>query len=83
MSDRAAEAIVRKETGVLAAIESGGIRIRANNWFSGVKMEALKRIYALSRIDDLILGKKKQADIDVYNSIYVQRARFWNAMLSG
>jgi putative sterol carrier protein len=76
VSQEAADKITKKEMGILQAIESGEIRIEAKNFFSAMKVEAMKRIYAVSGADDQILGKKKpQADSSVYSSIYLQRAR--------
>ena len=79
ISDSAAEKIDDRELGILPAIDSGGIKIEAKNFFSALKIEMAKRIYAVSGADDELLGKNKGSGrVDTYNSIYVQRARIWN-----
>lgn len=78
----AAEKIAKKQLGVLAAIDSGGIEIEATNWYSGFKVELLKRLYAVAKIDDIVLGKKKSGTSsgEIYNTAYVQRARIVNCL---
>lgn len=83
ISDSAAEKIEARKMGILQAIDSGGIKIDAKNFFSALKIETMKRIYAVSGADDELLGKKKgSARADTYNSIYVQRARIANSLKS-
>ncbi len=79
VSDSAAEAIEAKTMGLMAALESGGIRIEGKNLFSILKVEAIKRIYALSGADAKILGRKQTATAaGIYNSLFVQKARITN-----
>jgi len=59
VSDSAAEKIAKRQMGVMQAIDSGGIRIEAKSFMSALKVEAAKRIYAVSGADEKILGKKK------------------------
>ena len=75
VSDSAAEAIEAKKSGILPALENGGILVHTSNFFTAMKVEMIKRIYAISGADDLISGKKAPPrSMDSYNSIYVQRA---------
>jgi hypothetical protein len=63
VSDDAAEKIAKKQMGVMQAIGSGGIRIEAKSFLSALKVEAAKRVYAVSGADEKILGKVR-ADAD-------------------
>lgn len=75
VSDWAAEAIEGRKIGIMQALESGGITVRTNNFFSFLKVEMIKRIYAVSGADDAILGKKKGTVASALNSMLVQRVR--------
>lgn len=70
----------RHETGIIKAIDEGGIRIKTSNLLSGFKVEALKKIYAVSGYDKQLYSQpsKGESQPDAYNSIYVQRASFQN-----
>ncbi|MEM2138430.1 MAG: hypothetical protein QW568_05050 [Candidatus Anstonellaceae archaeon] len=59
VSDDAAEKIAKKQMGVMQAIESGGIKIEAKSFLAALKVEAAKRIYAVSGADEKLLGKRK------------------------
>ncbi len=80
VSDYAAQAISARKMGILEAIDKGEIRIQAKNLFSLLKVEAAKRIYAVSGADKELLGEKKPSQADAYNSVFVQRAKIWNWM---
>ena len=81
VSDDAAEKIAKKQLGVLAAIEDGGITIEGKGWYATFKVEVLKRLYAVAKIDDIVLGKKPaSASGEIYNS-YVQKAKIVNCFL--
>lgn len=81
VSNEAAEKIAKKRMGVLDAIEQGGITIKTQGWYPAFKVEVLKRLYAVAKIDDIILGKKKPgAEGDLSNSAIVQRARIVNCV---
>ncbi len=76
VTDEAFGSIEQKKTGILPLIESGGIRIEAKTFFSAIKIETIKRIYAVSGMDDVIMGRKKgYSAMENYNSIYVQKVR--------
>ncbi|MFA4983567.1 MAG: hypothetical protein WC588_05130 [Candidatus Micrarchaeia archaeon] len=80
VSDYAAEQIGKRKMGIAEAIGNGGIRIEAKNLLSSLKVEAAKRIYAISGGDDYVLGKKATPEerVGTYSSIYVSRTRIWN-----
>jgi hypothetical protein len=81
VSDSAAEKIENRSMGILEAIDSGAIRIITNNWFSAFKVEALKRAYAVSGIDQRLTDKSvKEGDIYNTNSLFMTRTRVavWN-----
>ncbi|MCX8175090.1 MAG: hypothetical protein N3E51_02705 [Candidatus Micrarchaeota archaeon] len=59
ISEEAAEKMARGESGLLAALESGGVRIEPKNLLSAIKVETIKRIYAASGADEKIFGHKK------------------------
>lgn len=81
VSDYAAEAMVKKRMGVLDAIDAGEITIKAHGWYQAFKVEVVKRLYAVAKIDDIVLGKKNAgAGTDLSNSAYVQRARITNCI---
>ena len=80
VSDYAAEAMVKKRMGVLDAIDAGGITIKTHGWYQAFKVEVIKRLYAVAKIDDIVLGKKKAGAGDLSNSAYVQRARITNCI---
>lgn len=76
VSDAAAEAIKGKKVGIMPCLENGWIRVRTGNFFTAVKVEMMKRIYAVSGADDLITGKRSPPrSLESYNSIYIQRAK--------
>lgn len=81
VSDSAAERIENRSMGILEAIDSGGIRIISNSWFSAFKVEALKRAYAVSGIDQRLTDRSVKAD-EIYNanSLFMTRTRVsvWN-----
>jgi len=81
VTDDAAERIENRSIGLLEAMDSGGITVKANNWVSAFKVEALKRAYAVSGIDARLTDKSvKEDEIYSTNSLFMQRARFsvWN-----
>lgn len=63
VSDQAGQDIASGKSGVLSEIDSGGIKIDAKNFFSALKVEVAKRIYAVSGADDIISGRKKTANL--------------------
>lgn len=71
VSDAAAEKISKRQMGIVQAIDSGGIRVEARNFVAALKVEAAKRIYAVSGADEKILGKPKggQQSPDTANSL--------------
>ena len=81
VSDNAAERIENRSMGLMDAMDSGGIRIMANNWLSALKVEALKRAYSMSGIDRR-LTDKGVAEESIYstNSLFMYRTRIpvWN-----
>jgi len=81
VDDVTAERIENRSMGIQEAIDSGGIRIRAGNWLSALKVEALKRAYSLSGIDHRLTNQSIAED-EIYstNSLFMARARFsvWN-----
>ncbi|MEM4634110.1 MAG: hypothetical protein QW275_03070 [Candidatus Anstonellaceae archaeon] len=81
ISDAAVQAIREKKSGILPLIEKGEIRITTTNFLSSLKIEAAKRIYAVSGADEQITGKKKPSAAEAYNSAYIQRARIANSLL--
>jgi len=77
ISEDAAEKISQKKMGIIEAIDNGGIKIQTTNLLSALKMEMIKRIYAISGADDRILGKKP-APLQPYTQssiYYVRKAR--------
>jgi hypothetical protein len=62
VEDGAAARIEAGEEGVIAAINNGGIKITSNNLFTAFKIEALKKIYAVSGYDAVLQGKTSQAE---------------------
>jgi len=81
VSDYAAEAMVKKRMGVLDAIDAGEITIKTHSWYAAFKVEVLKRLYAVAKIDDIVLGKKKSGgETDLSNSAIVQKARIVNCL---
>ena len=77
VSDAAAEAIKGKREGMLDAINNGGITVKTNDFFTMIKVEMMKRIYAISGADDLITGKRAAPEsngIASYGSFYIQKA---------
>ncbi len=82
VSDAAADAIAAKKMGVMAALDNGGITVRASSWYTALKVEMMKRIYASSGADDYLTGRRAlPRSMESYNSIYIQRAKITNAML--
>lgn len=75
VDDSAAEAIGNRKMGVMQAMESGGVSVKANNFFSFLKVEMIKRIYAVSGADDAILGNRKGTAAAALNSMMVQKIR--------
>jgi len=71
VSDEAADRIGRKEMGVMAAIDSRLITIRTTNFFSMLKVEALKRVYVASGMDKKLM----EYDDGNYNAVYVQKLK--------
>jgi hypothetical protein len=59
VSDQGAWRISNRQEGIMQAIDNGDMQIQTTNLFSALKVEVLKRIYAISGIDDQLLGKKK------------------------
>ncbi|MFA6214024.1 MAG: hypothetical protein WC717_01985 [Candidatus Micrarchaeia archaeon] len=81
VTDEAAERMENRTMGVLEAIDSGGIRIKTNNWLSAIKMAALKNAYALSGIDRRLTDRSvPEEDIYSTNSLFMRRQRVlvWN-----
>ncbi len=82
VSDDAAQRLAKKKIGILQAIDEGGIRIDSRNFLSALKVEMIKRIYAVSGADDQFLDRKKGTvpapPMQDYNSLYTQHARIWN-----
>ncbi|MFA6489350.1 MAG: hypothetical protein WCT52_01605 [Candidatus Micrarchaeia archaeon] len=79
VSDAAAEAIKGKKVGIMPCLDDGSIKVRTSNFFTAVKVEMMKRIYAVSGADDAITGKAAPSrSIESYNSIYIQRAKITN-----
>ena len=74
VGDSAVENISAGREGILSAIDSGEIRIAPKNFFSAIKVEAMKRVYAVSGADRRISGAGAawQAGSGL-NSLYVQR----------
>jgi len=82
VSDYAAESIAKKRMGILDAIDLGEITIETHGWYAAFKVEVLKRLYAVAKIDDIILGKKKAvAGAGLPNSAIVQHAMITNCVL--
>jgi len=80
VSDDAAEKIENRSMGIQEAIDSGGIRIRESNWVSMLKVEALKRAYAVSGIDRRLTNQSISED-EIYstNSLFMRtRISVWN-----
>ncbi|MCX6773089.1 MAG: hypothetical protein NTV88_04970 [Candidatus Micrarchaeota archaeon] len=82
ISDFAAEKISQKQSGVLTAIDSGEITIETKGWYTTFKVEVIKRLYAVSKLDDVLLGKKNSGATQggIYNSAYAQRVRIVNSI---
>ena len=81
VSDYAAEAIAKKRMGILDAIDEGEITIETKGFYAAFKVEVVKRLYAVAKIDDIVLGKKKApAGTDLSNSAYVQKAKITNCV---
>ena len=57
VDDSTAQRIEDREIGVLSALDSGCIKVQANNWYSAFKFEALRKIYSSSGADRLITAK--------------------------
>jgi hypothetical protein len=77
VSDSAAERIERGQMGILQAIDNGGIKITAKSFMSALKVEALKKIYAMSGADrELVKGQTGSPPLS--NSIAILRARIVN-----
>lgn len=58
VSEDAADKLSQRKIGIMQAIDSGGIRIEPKTLLSSIKVEMIKRIYAVSGVDEKILGKK-------------------------
>lgn len=79
VSDSAMEGITSKKIGLLAAIETGEIQLEPKTFFSAVKIEMIKRIYAASGADRKLFGSGASGwQNGNYNSLYVQRTRIEN-----
>jgi hypothetical protein len=81
VTDDAAGRIENRTLGILPAIDSGGIKVKANNWMSQFKVEALKSAYAISGIDKRLTNKSvSEKDIYSANSLFMNRPRvtWWN-----
>lgn len=74
VTDEAADKISQGKMGIMQAIDTGGIKIEPKTLFSSVKVEMMKRIYAVSGCDDKIL-KKSNPPVQpyTYNSLYFVR----------
>ncbi len=71
VDSEAADKIANKQMGIMQAIDSGGIKIEPKTLLSSIKVEMIKRIYAISGTDDRLLGKKYASPQPfTYNSIY-------------
>ncbi len=80
VDDSAIQNLSAGRCGILAAIDSGEITVEPQNFFSAIKLEAMKRIYAASGADRKLFGANTapwQA-ANSANSLYVQRARVEN-----
>lgn len=84
VSDDAAQKITAGKEGILPAIGNGGIKIESKDILSMLKVETIKRIYAVSGVDDTLTGRNRGAfpapptpPVGV-NSMYTQHARIWN-----
>lgn len=81
VSDAAAGGIAAKKLGILSAINNGGITVRTSNWYTALKVEMMKRIYAASGADDHLTGKRAMPrSLESYNAIYIQRAKITNSL---
>ncbi|MCX8198132.1 MAG: hypothetical protein N3F07_02980 [Candidatus Micrarchaeota archaeon] len=60
VSDYAAEEIQQGRSGVIPMLDRGEIKVKANSFLAALKVEAAKRIYAISGADEKITGSKKK-----------------------
>ena len=84
VNDAAAERLEMRETGILAAMSSGGIRVKTSNLYSAFKVEILKKIYSASGADKTLTSKPSQSaagssapSSDIQNALYLH-AKIWN-----
>lgn len=74
VTDDAADRLSNREIGIMQAIDSGGIKIEPKTLLSSIKVEMIKRIYAISGADDKIMGKRNYpASPYTSSSIYAVR----------
>ncbi|MCX6771623.1 MAG: hypothetical protein NTX79_06215 [Candidatus Micrarchaeota archaeon] len=81
VSDEAAEKIENRSTGVLEAMDNGGIQIKTYSWLAMFKVAALRNAYALSGIDKRLTNRTiDERDIYNANSLFMVRQRVfvWN-----
>ena len=75
ISDSALDKLYERQEGLLAALSSGGITIHTNNFFSSLKVAAIKSIYAASGADSRFFGPGASWPAPAgTNSMLVQRA---------
>lgn len=73
VTSEAAEKIEKRKMGILEALENGGIKIKTYRWVSALKVEAIKKAYALSGIEKRLLNKDiKESEIYSTNSFFVR-----------
>ncbi|MFA6328726.1 MAG: hypothetical protein WCY41_04740 [Candidatus Micrarchaeia archaeon] len=81
VTDDTAERIEGRTEGILEAMDNGGIKVKAYNWFSSFKVAALRNAYALSGIDRRLTDKSiRENEIYSANSLFMARQRVlvWN-----
>jgi hypothetical protein len=83
VTDDAAQKITTGKAGILQSIDDGGIKIESKNFLSALRVETIKRIYAISGVDDQLTGRKKgmfpsPPAAPGYSSTYTQTAHIWN-----
>ncbi|MCX8194610.1 MAG: hypothetical protein N3G22_00665 [Candidatus Micrarchaeota archaeon] len=78
VSDEAAEKISNGESGIMQEIDRGGIRLEAKNLLSAIKIEMIKRIYAISGADEKIKKENKKlasAPLTADSLYFVKKAK--------
>lgn len=79
VSDTALERLSARKTGLLALVDTGEIRIEPKTLLSALKVEAMKRIYAVSGADRQLFSSPSAPQApNSFNSLYVQRTRIEN-----